>query len=110
MQVFRKKILILFATGIAVLALLNASVGIGNIIECFHGININYLLVEELPETAEGETENSSESMFEIEFFLSRENHSFLIKSFSKSVGIVIHSMVIPIHPLLEAVTPPPKR
>lgn len=109
MQVFRKKFLILMVTGVASLALLNVSMQFGRIIDCFPGMNLSYLLAEELAETAEGESEKGSESISELEFFLTRDNHTQHALSLSREISVLFHTTGIPPHPHFEKVTPPPK-
>lgn len=97
-------------TGVAALALLNVSMQFGRIIDCFPGMNLSYLLAEELAETTEGESEKGSESISEIEFFLPRNNHAQHALSLSKAIRVLFHTADIPPHPHFEKVTPPPKR
>lgn len=109
MQVFRKKILTFIVTSVAILALVNLSVQFGRIVDCFPGMNISYLLAEELAETAEGGQEKSSEAVSEIDFLLTKEYHSFQTQHFTQSIGVFLHHSGIPPHPHFDKVTPPPK-
>jgi len=109
MQVFRKKILTFIVTSVAILALVNVSVQFGRIVDCFPGLNISYLLAEELAETSEGGQEKSAETVSEIDFLLTKECHSFHTLFFTKSIGVFLHHSNIPQHPHFDKVTPPPK-
>jgi hypothetical protein len=92
---------------VTLIALVNVSVQLDYIIKCFPGVNIGYLLLEELAENAESETEKG-QSLSEIEFIITMENHSFHTQFYTKSIGIVLHSDIPP-HPHFDTATPPPK-
>lgn len=109
MQLFRKKLLAFIATSVTILALVNVSVQFGRIVDCFPGMNISYLLTEELAETAESGQEKSAEIVSEIDFLLNRDYHSFHTLFFTKSIGVFLHYSNIPQHPHFDKITPPPK-
>jgi hypothetical protein len=109
MKVLREKLLVKLLTSVTLIALLNISLQFDEIVSCFPGVNISFLLMEELAENVEGETEKGSQSLSEIELIVTRENHSFHTQFYTRSIGIVLHSADIPPHPHFDTVTPPPK-
>ena len=109
MEIFRKKILILFVTSVAAFALFNVSVQFGRILDCFPGLNASYLLVEEFTETAENSSEKSGETLIELDFLLEKEHRLLQNLYINHSVSVFLHSVGIPPHPHFERATPPPE-
>lgn len=109
MKVFRKKLLIILVTCVAIMSLLNISLQFNRIIDCFPGMNISSLLVEELAETAEGGSEKSSESVSEPELLLTKELNTLHNLFFNHSVDVFFYAVNIPPQPHFDKITPPPK-
>jgi hypothetical protein len=108
MKVFRKKYLVSSIIGVAIFSLVNVSVQFGQIIDCFPGMYISYLLAEELLET-ESETEKGTETVNEFDFTLTKHANSSLSTLIEHAVGVFFHTTSIPPHPHFEKDTPPPK-
>ena len=100
--------MVLMVTCVAVVALLNISFQFNRVIDCFPGMNLSFLLAEELAETAGGGSEKSNQSVFELEL-LTKEFNSLYNLFFSHSIGVFFHTVSIPQHPHFDKITPPPK-
>lgn len=109
MKVLREKFMVQVVTVLTLIALLNVSLQFDEIMNCFAGVDISYLLIEELPGAVEGETEKGTESISEIDLIFARENHTFQTQFYNNTIGAVLHSTALPPHPHLDTVSPPPK-
>lgn len=107
MNAFRKNIVVFSITILGILGLLNVSIQFGRILDFFPGISMSLLLAEEITET-EG-SEKGQENSSEIELYLIKDSYIIQSQIINEAVELYLHSVIIPLHPAFEKVTPPPK-
>jgi hypothetical protein len=109
MNWFRKKILVSCIAIMAATSLVAISGQMATILKFFPGVNVSYLLSEELLETAEGEFGKETETTDGLEYYLNRNFKLRLTLHYSDFITSYFHNKEVPPHPYFEKNTPPPE-